>query len=122
MYHDYHTFTSRDEIPGSDYPEITIRIRILHLLLEPDVGKALILRSLIELCSLSVAHQEYLGHSIETYPVLAYRKEVMLVPQEVYLFDGKIRDNFHSYYEAKRKEILSDDQIKVLQLCCIDGT
>lgn len=104
------------------YPEITIQNQDFTFITgKSGCGKSTYLKILNRTVLPIGSTPEYLGHSIETYPVLAYRKEVMLVPQEVYLFDGNIRNNFHSYYEARGKEIPSDDQIKeALQLCCID--
>lgn len=54
-------------------------------------------------------------------PVLSYRKDVMLVPQSVFLFDTNIRENFHKYYDAREMKRLTDDEIlDVLRICCAD--
>lgn len=63
----------------------------------------------------------YQGKDIQELPVIAYRKNVLLVPQEVFLFDGTIQDNFNFYCDAREKERLTDDEIrKFLHICCVD--
>ncbi len=39
----------------------------------------------------------YEGKNIQDLTILDYRKTVLLVPQEVFLFDGTILDNFNTY-------------------------
>lgn len=63
----------------------------------------------------------YQGKDIRTYPVISYRKDVLLVPQEVFLFDGTIKDNFNIYFDAREKSSITDTEIKMfLRICCID--
>lgn len=62
----------------------------------------------------------YNGKNIKDYPVLDYRKEVLLVPQEVFLIDGTIFDNFSFYYDARDEEVISKDEAsKFLRLACL---
>lgn len=62
----------------------------------------------------------YSGKNIKDYPVLDYRKEVLLVPQEVFLIDGTILSNFKFYYDARDEEVISTDEIyKFLKLACL---
>lgn len=62
----------------------------------------------------------YCGKKIEEYAILDYRKEVLLVPQEIYLLDATIRENFDFYYKARKQEYLSDQEIlmKNIQTYC----
>lgn len=54
-------------------------------------------------------------------PVLSYRKVVMLIPQDVFLFESNIRDNFNHYYDARCETRLTDDEmLKFLHICCVD--
>lgn len=58
---------------------------------------------------------------LEDYPVLDYRKEVMLVPQQVFLFDGTIRENFDLFYDMREeKQPLDEDVQRFLSICCAD--
>ena len=61
----------------------------------------------------------YEGRNIEEYPVLAYRREVLLVPQEVFLTEGTVRENFDFYTNARGTPRLSDGEIiRFLKICC----
>lgn len=59
---------------------------------------------------------------VSEYEILSYRKQVLLVPQSVYLTSGSIADNFRFYYENRQQEPLSVEEIKkYLSLCCIEA-
>ena len=63
------------------------------------------------------------GRDIRTMDVLAYRREIMLVPQEVYLPDGTIRDVYRFYFEACNRPVPDDDVIRAcLHTVCTDFT
>lgn len=63
----------------------------------------------------------YEDKNIKDYPVLDYRKEVLLVPQEVFLTEGTIYDNFKFYFEARDEEVISEDEMNTfLKLACLD--
>lgn len=63
----------------------------------------------------------YRSKPLEDYPVLDYRKEVMLVPQQVFLFDGTIRENFDLFYDMREeKQPLDEDVQRFLSICCAD--
>lgn len=49
---------------------------------------------------------------------LALRREVILIGQNVYLFDGTIRENFHAYYDYRELSPLDDEAMrKYLKIC-----
>ena len=54
----------------------------------------------------------YRGDDISGLPPLDIRKQVLLVAQQVFLFDDTIRGNFIKYYEAVQKKTPSDDEIE----------
>ncbi|MEX1308401.1 MAG: energy-coupling factor ABC transporter ATP-binding protein [Eubacteriales bacterium] len=54
----------------------------------------------------------YRGEDIASIPPLDIRKQVLLVSQQVFLFDDTIRGNFATYYEVAGKEKPSDDEIE----------
>ncbi len=63
----------------------------------------------------------YQGKNVRDYPVLSYRAQVLLVPQDVFLFDKTIKENFDYYHQAATKPLLSESEInQYLKLCCID--
>ncbi|MEG0392966.1 MAG: ATP-binding cassette domain-containing protein, partial [Anaerovoracaceae bacterium] len=50
-----------------------------------------------------------------------YRQNVLLVPQEVFLFEGNIRENFNIYYNFREKMPLSDEEmLRFLRICCMN--
>jgi len=49
------------------------------------------------------------------------RKEVLLISQAVFLFDGTIKDNFREFYSYRQEKLLDDDKIKLfLDICQLD--
>ena len=77
-------------------------LKLLNRTLRPDQGELL-----------------YQGKPLKDYPVLSYRREVLLVPQEVFLLDDTIRSNFDFYYGARGDAPLSDEEIvSFLRICC----
>ena len=65
----------------------------------------------------------YREQPLSHYPILSYRKQVLLVPQSVYLLDASIRENFHFYYDSREQARLSDEEIQhFLSVCCLAAT
>ncbi len=63
----------------------------------------------------------YREQNIKNLEKLSYRKKVLLVPQETFLTDGSILDNFNFYYDAREEKRLEpDDMQKYLNICCAD--
>lgn len=63
----------------------------------------------------------YRGIPLEEYQILPYRRQVLLVPQAVYLIPGTILDNFHFYYDARRQQkIEAARAAEFLRRCCLD--
>lgn len=61
------------------------------------------------------------GLPLEEYQILPYRRQVLLVPQAVYLIQGTILDNFHFYYDARRQTRAEEERAaEFLHLCCLD--
>lgn len=49
------------------------------------------------------------------------RKEVSLISQSVFLFDGTIRENFNEFYNYRQEKAITNDEIKLfLDICCLD--
>ena len=84
-------------------------------------GKSTYLRVLNRTVVPDAGHVMYRDRDVTEYPVLEYRRKVLLVPQEVFLFEGTIRDNFARYSEMRGTEPLSDDDIQhFMEVCKAD--
>lgn len=63
----------------------------------------------------------YHGLPLEEYQILNYRRQVLLVPQAVYLTPGTILDNFYFYYDARHQPRPEVERAEAfLHLCCLD--
>lgn len=84
-------------------------------------GKSTLLKLLNATVSKDSGEIYYKNKSIEQYDTINLRKEVMLVSQNVFLFDDTIKNNFNKFYEY-RNEYVKDDNTKrdMLKLCAID--
>ncbi len=105
-----------------NYPAICItKARFTFLAGKSGSGKSTYLKLLNRTLLPSAGSIYYKEADINTLPVLPYRREVLLVPQEVFLFDGTILENFHLYCDAREKERLTQEEIqRFLRLCCAD--
>jgi ATP-binding cassette, subfamily B, bacterial len=71
-------------------------------------GKSTIINLLMRLYPVSNGHLEVDGKNILNYPLTAYRKNIGIVPQEVILFGGTIRENIaYGKPGATEEEILN---------------
>ena len=83
-------------------------------------GKSTLLRLLNGVLSPTHGQLYYLGRNLEEFDTIELRKEVLLVSQAVFLFDGSIRDNFADFYEHREKNLPGDETIKkFLAICCL---
>lgn len=83
-------------------------------------GKSTLLRLLNGVLSPTHGQLYYLGRNLEEFDTIELRKEVLLVSQAVFLFDGSIRDNFAAFYEHREKNLPGDETIKkFLAICCL---
>ena len=104
------------------YPEINIQENSFTFITgESGCGKSTYLKMLNATVVSNDGEIIFQNKKITEIPVLKYRSEVMLVPQEVYLFEGTIRDNFNLYYSFVEKPKLSEtDMARFLSICCAD--
>lgn len=59
--------------------------------------------------------------SLTDYEILPYRRQVLLIPQTVYLIKGSILDNFAFYYENRQEPMPLEERMKFfLSLCSLD--
>ncbi|HSR03242.1 MAG TPA: ATP-binding cassette domain-containing protein, partial [Proteiniclasticum sp.] len=81
--------------------------------------------TLLKLLNASLSPEEgrilYMGKDIKEMDTIELRKEVILIGQNVYLFDETIRENFRMYYAYRDLSVPDDETItKYLKLCDAD--
>ena len=101
------------------YEDIVIKESKITLITgESGSGKSTLLKLLNASLSPSQGEIIYKGENLKDMDTLELRRKVILIGQNVYLFDGNIRENFHKYYEYRGLENLDDEtMIKYLKIC-----
>ena len=62
----------------------------------------------------------YNNQNILDLDTISLRKEVLLISQDVFLFDGNIKDNFIEFYKYRDEPLLEDSEIKYfLDICSL---
>lgn len=104
------------------YPEIKVEEGSFTFITgESGCGKSTLLKLINRTVLPSAGEINCCNKEISSLPVLEYRKEVLLVPQEVYLLDKTVAENFYFYYEMRGEEPPNDEIIsKFLNLACLD--
>lgn len=104
------------------YPEIKIEENSFTFITgKSGCGKSSYLKMLNFTALPSEGKIYYCGKDLREVSPIDYRREVMLVPQQVFLIDGNIRDNFDFYYEMRDMEPLTNVEISdFLKICCLD--
>lgn len=104
------------------YPEIEIpRGSFTMITGKSGCGKSTYLKMLNRTVLPARGSILYEGRSVDEYRVLPYRREVLLVPQDIFLTEGTVRDNFDFYTDARGTPRLSDGEIlQFLKICCSD--
>ena len=89
---------------------------------ESGAGKSTLLKLFSALISPSAGKIYYDNDDIENMDTIELRKQVMMIPQSFYLFDGTVRDNFNEYYRFRQQDMISDDLIKkYLKICMMEN-
>lgn len=61
------------------------------------------------------------GRDISDFDKAEYRRRILLVPQEIFLTDGTIKENFDFYYDMRGETPPDSDKIsEYLKLCCLE--
>ena len=104
------------------YPDLSIEEnKATFILGESGCGKSTLLRLFNATLLPSAGEIFYRGENIRQLEVLSYRKKVLLASQDVYLFDGSIRDNFNAYYQLREQAPIDEKTMStLLSLCCLD--
>ena len=106
------------------YPETEIQENQFTFITgESGCGKSSFLKLLNASSIPSAGDIFYRGDNIRQLPILDYRKKVLLVPQDVFLFDGTIMENFNIYRKySERNPLRATEAEKFMQVCCADFT
>lgn len=84
-------------------------------------GKSSLLKIFNQTYSQSSGKVFYNGVDIDNSDILSLRKEILLISQNVFLFDDTIKGNFKCFYEFRGEELISEKEMKeYLLICCID--
>ena len=104
------------------YPPIEIKPAVATFLTgESGSGKSTLLKLLNATAVPSAGVILYEGSDVEGMDTLRLRREVVLAAQNVFLFDGTIRQNFHQFYDFRDEPPIGEADMKwVLALCCAD--
>lgn len=103
------------------YDEIQVPSKKVNFIVgSSGTGKSTLLRLFNGTLSPSSGSIYYEEKDIETIDTIELRKEILLISQSIYLFDGSIEDNFRQFYEYRGLEVPSQDDMKYfLDICCI---
>lgn len=103
-----------------DYPEIQIEENSTTFISgKSGCGKSTLLKLFNTTLSPSGGTMLFKGKDIETLDAIEFRKKVLLVSQDIYLFDSTIKENFQFYYECRDEQLIDENKIsEALALCC----
>ena len=79
---------------------------------ESGCGKSTLLRLMNGIVSPSQGTLFYRGQDVSDLDTIGLRREVSLVSQEIFLFEGSIRDNFNAFCSFRHTSVLTDEEIK----------
>lgn len=104
------------------YPEISIEENSFTFITgKSGCGKSSYLKMLNFTALPSDGKIYFCGKDLTELSPIDYRRQVMLAPQQVFLTEGNIRDNFDFYYGMREKEPLSNVEIaEALKVSCAD--
>ena len=103
------------------YKDIQIKEGKVNFIIgKSGTGKSTLLRLFNGTLSPSDGSIFYNGNDILQMDTITLRKEVLLISQSVYLFDGSIEDNFKEFYGYRdMAEPSQEVMMEFLKLCCI---
>lgn len=103
-----------------NYPEISIPAhQTVFLTGESGCGKSTLLKLFNGTLDVSRGTIWYCGGDIAGMDTIVLRKQVLLASQEVFLFDGTIRENFKMYGEFREEACPGEEKMKeFLYVCC----
>ena len=114
--------TSQLKFMNIEYEDIEIKDNeVTFIVGKSGTGKSSLLKIFNQTYSQTSGKVFYNGKDIDDLNAIDLRKEILLISQNVFLFDDTIKGNFKSFYEFRGEEVISDEEIKkFLSICCID--
>jgi len=114
--------TSNLSINGIHYRDLQFKEGTVTFITGPSgVGKSTLLKIFNATVSPSSGEAYYLGSNIAQLDTISLRRDVLLVSQELFLFDLSIRDNFKEFYSYRELPDPSPETMeKFLKLCCLE--
>lgn len=110
-------FTEKIKYPDVEIPEG----KVTFITGESGSGKSSFFKLLNRTLKEENGEIYYKNQNIKDLDIYYLRKEILLIGQEVYLFNGTIKENFNRYYDYIDRESIDDEKIKYfLKLCNID--
>ena len=105
-----------------DYPDLDIPADKITFLTGPSgSGKSTLFKLMNGVLSPDAGGIYYQGQDIAQMDTVALRRRLLLISQDVFLFDTTITENFRTFYDYRREPAISNAQIhEMLQLCCLD--
>ncbi len=102
-----------------DYPDLDFKsAETVFITGASGCGKSSLLSILNATKQQSSGQIYYRDDDITSLDVIAYRKQVLLAPQQVYLLNSSIMDNYKFYYDMRDEPCPSDEKIRdYLKLC-----
>jgi len=104
------------------FPDIEIsKNQVTFVVGKSGSGKTTLFKLLNGTVSPSSGDIFYNNKNILDLDTINLRKEISLISQSVFLFDGTIKDNFMEFYKYRGKKVLSEKEIKFfLNICSLD--
>lgn len=105
-----------------EYPDISIRKgSITFICGESGCGKSSLLKILNGTISPARGKIFYKGEDCENIDTIKLRRDVLLVSQSVFLFDGSIEENFRSFFSYCDSPLPDEkEMMRALDICCVD--
>ncbi|MCL2114852.1 MAG: ABC transporter ATP-binding protein [Methanobrevibacter sp.] len=104
------------------FPNINIpKNKVTFIVGKSGAGKTTLLKMFNGTLTQSNGDIFYNNTNILDIETIKLRKEVLLISQTVFLFDGTIRDNFKEFYSYRQEKALENSKIKLfLDICHLD--
>ncbi len=104
------------------YPNLVIQSNEMTFITgRSGVGKSVFMRLLNTTLDVDNGMIFIDGHDINSLDPLKVRQDLLLAGQNVYLFQGTIRENFDKFYSLRNETMISSDRLKsFLELVCFE--
>ncbi len=109
---------ARGKINYPDFDIVSGQVSLIQG--ESGSGKSTLFQIMNGMLNPTEGSVKYLGKELASYTPLSIRREVLLVPQTVFLFPKTIEENFQVFYEYREEKCITPEEMKkYLALCQI---